>query len=137
MKSPDAEHTELPWAVGPERSKNVHGAFRGTLIVGPGDGKRPELHIALVAQHPGVNIPTARANAAFIVRAINAHADMLAALKEAVAQTEAQMVAEGQTKEYAASCATICAADEAMTAFSLARARKAIALAETGEGGRG
>lgn len=65
----------------------------GFTIHGPESPDKPLVIVAdLHGIHPGVSHYERRANAAFIVRACNAHADLLAALEALVSKCEANKV---------------------------------------------
>lgn len=75
----EARHTPGPWVVGDE---SWEGDGAGGIVVEAQDG----LMVALVycptdRGEPENATPTDRANAEFIVRAVNSHADLLAALE--------------------------------------------------------
>jgi len=88
------QHTPGPWSVGPYRGGSRAGGPRGTIIVGQGDERRTDVHLALalepgqpfkfglaiVAPHPGVTTHTSKANA----RLIAAAPEMLALLNELI-----------------------------------------------------
>lgn len=68
------EHTPTPWKISGRKMKPSSEPY-GILLTGErSDGFQSS--VAYCARHPGVDTPTAEANAAFIIKAVNNH-DML------------------------------------------------------------
>lgn len=73
------KHSELPWGILPEECDKPYIRIRGTVL-----GGRYKIANVLTPVYEGVHEREAqetRANAALIVRAVNAHADLVAALE--------------------------------------------------------
>ena len=87
----DAGHTETPWQQGEKLGGNP-------LEIWSASGK----HVVQVTKSPFGPYPDGPEvlhNAAFIVRAVNAHDDLVAALKEARVEVEASKTAHLQLNE--------------------------------------
>jgi hypothetical protein len=83
-----ATHTPTPWRVNGYYSRPLPDKPKGSQIVSDrGDGF--EFHIAAVGTHPGINTEQARANAAFIVEAVNSHEALKARIQELEANEKA------------------------------------------------
>lgn len=67
-----SEHTPTPWKVGGYCCRPNGGLPKGTRIIAIRDDGF-EFHIAVVGTHPQINADHARANAAFIVKAVNGY----------------------------------------------------------------
>ena len=83
-------HSPLPWSVEDAYGLTVHGSKCVAYITAPNDRGR-YTNVADICDSYNITTEQARGNAALIVRAVNSHADLLAALIEMKAMHEAMM----------------------------------------------
>lgn len=70
-------HTPTPWAVGDNVKQAIYSVEDGECIAFAHNADLPELG--------GISVQVAKANAAFIVRAVNSHEALVAALESLMA----------------------------------------------------
>lgn len=86
MTKPNAEHTPLPWSVVPDYSGEGRGYVAGPDRIG--------IVMTPPGRHRGSPKYSFQADAEFIVRACNAHDDLLAAASDALACLESDVASD-------------------------------------------
>ena len=74
-----SDNTPLPWRIDGYKTRPTTEPYGALIVSDRGDGFH--FRVALCAKHPGINTETSKANAALIVKCVNAHDALVKALQ--------------------------------------------------------
>ena len=74
-----SEPTPTPWRIDGYKTRPTTEPYGALIVSDRGDGFH--FRVALCAKHPGINTETSKANAALIVKCVNAHDALVTELK--------------------------------------------------------